>query len=248
MNKFNAALLALLLAGVVVRADDRLQPAAPKTAPVYFDPSTVDPRAILPPPPQENSDETTKEIEIILQDQADRTQAQVDRIKEEEHYNVFVFQNVVGSWFTPEYMAKMPATNRVLARVMETAKPVVVAAKNDFSRPRPFLINSRIVPCIEPPPDGSYPSGHSTRGMLDALVLAQIDPANSQAILMRGEQIGDDRVIAGVHFPSDVIAGRKLAQAIMGQLMSDPEFQAEIKAARAEVDTVQRKLQAGQAL
>jgi acid phosphatase (class A) len=232
MNKLSAFVALLLLAGLLIRADDK----APSAAPVYFDPATFDPRALLPAPPPANADETTKEIEIILQAQADRTPEQVARIEQEKHYNVFDFQNVVGVWFTPAKIGEMPATNTLLARVMETAGPIAAAAKTDFNRQRPFLLNSRIIPAlIDRPQDPSYPSVHSVRATLDALVLSDIIPGDTRAILARGQEIGDDRVIAGVHFPSDVIAGRKLAQAIYDQMESSQEFQDDVKAARAKV-------------
>jgi acid phosphatase (class A) len=78
---------------------------------------------------------------------------------------------------------------------------------------------------------------------LDALVLADIVPGDTGAIAERGQQIGDDRVIAGVHFPSDVIAGRKLAQTIYNQMASTKDFQDEEKAARAEIKAYLQKLQ-----
>jgi acid phosphatase (class A) len=244
MNRLSGSLLVfLLLFSVALGGDDKQTPAKPKVAVAFFDPATFDPRANLPTPPPDNSDATTKEIEIMLQAQADRTPEQVTRIEQEEDYNVFDFQNVVGAWFTPENVGKMPATNTLLARVMATAAPIVAAAEKDWNRPRPFLLNSRIIPAITRPQDPSYPSGHSTRATLDALVLADIVPGDTGAIAARGQQIGDDRVIAGVHFPSDVIAGRKLAQTIYDQMASTKDFQDEEKAARAEIKAYLQKLQ-----
>lgn len=83
--------------------------------------------------------------------------------------------------------------------------------------------------------EGSYPSGHSTRGMADALILAELVPDARQALLDRGRRIGFDRVIAGVHFPSDVVAGRVLGQAIARALLADPRFRTAVKAAQAEI-------------
>jgi acid phosphatase (class A) len=169
-----------------------------------------------------------------------RTQEQVDRIKSEEHYSVFAFSNVVP-WLNPQAVDRLPLATALLARVMATAKPIVVAAKDDWKRPRPFLINSRVFPSLEKPKDSAYPSGHSTRATLDALVLAQLSPGNAAAISRRGMQVGDDRVIAGVHYPSDVLAGRKLAQAIFDRMMQEKDFRDELKAAQAEVKAFEQK-------
>jgi len=107
-------------------------------------------------------------------------------------------------------------------------------AKDTFNRKRPFEITKKtklFVP-IESTP--SYPSGHSTRATLWALVLAQIFPDQKDALMARARQVGDDRVLGGVHFPSDVEAGRKLAAAIADQMLTDPDFQSQLAAAKTE--------------
>jgi acid phosphatase (class A) len=223
---------ALLVVPGLSVADPGMPGAAPKT---YFDPATLDAKAILPTPPPANSDDTTKEIEFILQRQADRTPEQVARIQSEAHYNVFALGNAAGSWLSKENIDKMPLTTGLLASVMETAKPIVTAAKGDFNRPAPFTANSRIFTAIEHPTGSSYPSGTTTRAVLDSLVLAELAPDNAQAIIARGQQIGDDRVTAGVEYPSDVKAGQMLARAVFQRLKDDPQFQADLKAAKAEV-------------
>ena len=85
--------------------------------------------------------------------------------------------------------------------------------------------DQRIKPAADLEKSMSYPSGHATRGIIFALVLAELVPAQKDAILARGKQIGDDRVLAGVHFPSDVVAGQTLAKAILAQLMASEAFQ-----------------------
>jgi acid phosphatase (class A) len=214
---------------------------APKPAP-YGDPATIDPKAVLPSPPDNNSDATEKELEVIFQAQATRTPEQVARIQAEEHYSVNAFANVVGPVLSQATSDKMPATAALLRRVEATATPVAEAAKDDFKRPGPFAVNSRVFPAIQRPTESSYPSAHSTRATIDALVLAQLVPDQKNAILARGREIGDDRVIAGVQFPSDVIAGRVLGKAVFEQMMQDPQFQADLAAAKAEVvEAVKRR-------
>ena len=72
-------------------------------------------------------------------------------------------------------------------------------------------------------------------GDLDGLILAELAPDLKDALLARGEQIGDDRVIAGVHFPSDVEAGHTLAHDLFTRFMATPEFQADLAKAKAEI-------------
>ncbi len=238
MKWFLRALTALVfISALPLHATD---PAAPAPAP-YFDPATVNAAALLPTPPKNDSNDTEKELEIMLQAQADRTPEQVARIKAEEHYNVGAFANVLGPWFASSSPQTAPATSGLLDRVSASVKPVVEAAKGDWDRPRPFLVNSRIIPAIGRPADGSYPSGNSVQATLDALVLAELEPDAKDAILARGREIGDDQVIAGVHFPSDVLAGRVLGQSIFKKLMADPQFRQDLDAARVEVANAMKK-------
>jgi acid phosphatase (class A) len=227
MNKLSYPLLAFLFAfTLTVQAKDTTK-AAP-----YFDPASVDLKALLPDPPANGSPTTLKEIELILQKQAARTPEEVTRIKQEVHLNVYLFTNVLGAWFTEK---NLPATAMLFARVDATEHPIIESAKKDWGRPRPPLQDKRIHPPIDLPKNTSYPSGHSTVGDLDALILAELAPDLKDAIMARGLQIGDDRVIGGVHFPSDVDAGHTLAHALFDKFMASPEFQADLAKAKAEV-------------
>ena len=82
--------------------------------------------------------------------------------------------------------------------------------------------------------NGSYPSGHTSIGWATALVLAEVNPANQDAILERGYQFGQSRVICGYHWQSDVDAGRIVGSAAVATLHSDPEFQAQLAKAKQE--------------
>ena len=96
-------------------------------------------------------------------------------------------------------------------RVLIKTGIAVYYFKEKFNRPRPFNKDSSLLPCIHKPKDLSYPSGHATAGYALALVLAKKFPAKRDLILKQGLQIGENRLIGGVHHPSDVEAGRKLA-------------------------------------
>ncbi len=107
---------------------------------------------------------------------------------------------------------------RVLgARVIAKALVPVLYFKNRFKRPRPFRTDPTLSPCISKPRfgDDAYPSGHSTVGYALALVLSKRFPEKRDLILRQGLQIGENRLIGGVHHPSDVIAGRRLAEQVV---------------------------------
>ncbi|MEI9998802.1 MAG: phosphatase PAP2 family protein [Verrucomicrobiota bacterium] len=229
ISRVLSPLAALMLAGAAMtRGND---PDPPGPAP-YFTAAALDPRSVLPNPPADNSDATEKEIEYLLQAQATRTQGQVDRAQAEAHYTLGLFLNTPGDWFLETGNPARAATLPLLQRADATAAAIAQNAQALWNRRRPFLVNSRIYPSMVRPTGPGYPSEHAVRAAVEALVLAQLAPENSQAILACGNQIGDDRVLAGVEFPSDVNAGRLLGRAIVDQLMNDASFRDGLKQAR----------------
>ncbi len=67
---------------------------------VYLPPDPDDFRAILGDPPAKDSDETRREIEIVLREQSRRTPADVDRIQAEAKRMVVAFAEVLGPKLT----------------------------------------------------------------------------------------------------------------------------------------------------
>jgi acid phosphatase (class A) len=246
MKKFPYPLFALLLLSTLpVLAKDTSgasmsQPSAkavPYFAPASFDLKTIE--ALLPDPPANSSATTKSELDLIVQKQDVLSLADVARIKnEQEHLNVYLFATVLGPWFTEK---NLPVTDALFHRIGATVHPVVDLAKNHWKRARPFQQDKRIQPPLtkqelaDLSKNPSYPSGHSTAGNLDALVLAELAPDLKDALMARGFQIGDDRVLAGVHFPSDIEAGHKLAQALFDKFRANPDFQADLAKAKVEI-------------
>jgi acid phosphatase (class A) len=66
------------------------------------------------------------------------------------------------------------------------------------------------------------------------LVLAEINPANQDAILKRGLDYGESRVIAGYHYQSDVDAARLAASAAVARLHADDAFAKQMVKAKKE--------------
>lgn len=143
----------------------------------------------------------------------------------------FIFSKTLGSWFNPD---DLPETAKFLTKVMKDGSEVCVAGKNIFQRLRPFKTDERLHPVSDKEKTFSYPSSHSTRATVLALVLSEMLPDESKALMAEATQIGHDRVIAGQHYPSDVAAGRVLAAAIFDKMKEDPKFQKELAEAKAE--------------
>lgn len=117
--------------------------------------------------------------------------------------------------------------------------------KTKYNRVRPFVVHSEATCRADQEAilrgDGSYPSGHTAAGWGWALVFAQINPERADALLRRGLEFGQSRVICNAHWQSDVDAGRIMGAATVARLQTDPTFLADLKAATAEVETAKAK-------
>ena len=97
--------------------------------------------------------------------------------------------------------------------------------KDKYKRPRPFISHSDIKPCLPLESSFSHPSGHSTWYASTALLLADLMPERRERLIQIGCQGGYRRVYCGMHYPSDVIAGERLAKAITADIIASPEWQ-----------------------
>jgi acid phosphatase (class A) len=150
----------------------------------------------------------------------------------ENDLSVFQFSEVLGASFTAE---KLPATANLFKRIQEDSIDVLGPAKEQWKRPRPFLTSDQVKPVGAKPGSASYPSGNSLLGYVYAVVLAQILPAQRDAIFNKGLDIGNARVVAGVHYPTDVAAGRLAAVEIVAKLGNSPAYAVDLKAATQEL-------------
>ena len=69
----------------------------------------------------------------------------------------------------------------------------------------------------------SYPSGHTTYGYTESLVLALLVPERYPQMAVRGAEYGNSRIILGAHYAMDVLAGRTLALYDLAQLLANKQ-------------------------
>jgi acid phosphatase (class A) len=209
------------------------QPTHPTTA--ERNPAVqVDATVFIPPPPQAGGALELAERAVV---RGPWTAERRQQALEDNAIDAFAaFDSVLGANFT---RANFPATYAVLDRAGRAAGFAGDPVKFVYRRPRPFVSDSAITPCI---PDDerlrasfSYPSGHAALGFGWALVLAELLPSRADAIIERGRDFSWSRVVCGVHYPSDVDAGRVIAAAAIARIHADPDFQREFAAARAEL-------------
>ncbi|MGO8988701.1 MAG: acid phosphatase [bacterium] len=138
-----------------------------------------------------------------------------------------------------------PHLYMLLRRTLADAGLSTDAAKGHYNRTRPFVVNkeSTCTPDDEKflKTNGSYPSGHAALGWAWALILTEISPERTDAILARGRAFGESRVICNVHWESDVIEGRFMGAGTVARLHADSTFRADLEAAKAELAAVRAK-------
>ncbi len=71
----------------------------------------------------------------------------------------------------------------------------------------------------------AFPSGHTTYGYMESLLLALLVPERYPQEITRAAEYGNDRIILGAHYAMDVIAGRSLALYDVAHLLAnDPAY------------------------
>jgi acid phosphatase (class A) len=143
-----------------------------------------------------------------------------------------------------------PHLVKLLARVFTDAMNATDPAKEHFQRKRPFLVDPGPI-CITATPAFAktfdYPSSHATISWAFALILSEIEPANTAQILTRARTFGESRVVCGVHDVDAIEAGRIAGSAVVAALHGNQEFRVDLESASAEIGELhgRAKLPAG---
>ncbi|MCA7964673.1 phosphatase PAP2 family protein [Burkholderia cenocepacia] len=95
-------------------------------------------------------------------------------------------------------------------------------SKRFFKYARPYrwstsvVVAPTLVPAesTTPATDGGFISGHTAEAVRDATTMAWLVPERFQEMVSRGLELGENRILAGMHSPLDVIGGRMLALAV----------------------------------
>lgn len=208
-------------------------PAKPARTSPWFRAQSIDFTALSPGPPPPGSQLDKQDLEDVLLAQRTRTAAQVRQAQaDDKEEDIFIFAPVLGPRFDA---AELPLTAALSQHLRDASAVVNPELKLRFGRPRPFVASTQVHPVCEKTASNSFPSGHSMVGTLEALALAQIVPERSQEIFDRLDQYMHNRIVCGVHYPSDVVASRMIASSLFGFIAASPVFQGELASARAEV-------------
>lgn len=222
------------IAAIPLRADDMMSPVGKpaQTARLNYLPrNKPDAIALLAPPPLPDSPEQAADLAEVRAVCHAAPANDVAVAFSQKKFNIFNFTPAIGPFFVP---GKFPRTEAFFHRVQSDAETVTDGAKDFYKRPRPYVLDPSLA-AGKLEKSFSYPSGHSTESMVLALVLVEVFPDRHDPIIAEARDIGWHRVEIARHYPTDIYAGRVLAQAIVRQMNKNDEFQRDLAAARDEV-------------
>jgi len=200
---------------------------------IFVKPGHLDLGALLAPSPDPKSETQKRDLATVLDVQKTRTPAQVERAVADNPLSIYRFADVIAPDFSA---ARYPKADAFFKRMFNDSRILVLSSKDVWDRPRPYVVSKEVQPVGElPKAPGSYPSGHSIFGYLSAIILANMVPEKASAIFERGHEYGTNRIITGVHFPSDVEAGRLAGTAIAAALLQSDQFRKELAEAKTEL-------------
>lgn len=146
--------------------------------------------------------------------------------------------NENGNW------AEVDSTYGAMVQLVNTVRYLgasTSSAKAYYKYMRPFRwtqlvqVEDLLQPCIKSDPsnDGGFPSGHTNAAYLTAYAFAYAVPERFQELITRASELGNNRIVAGMHSCLDVMGGRVMSTAVAAAALNDPDNQ-EIKEAAYE--------------
>lgn len=198
---------------------------------------------ILPAPPEETSEAFAHDIMRYYwgkQQREDEERAAIAR-----RQATWTLETMYNEFSEPYGMeissANTPQLCKLLDKALQTADKICDGIKSHYNRRRPFdRLNEKLLTdgneesANSLKQNGSYPSGHTNRSWVCALILAEINPNNAEAIYVCGLTYGESRVIVGAHWQSDVDAGRIAGSIAYSRLHTSQAFREQLENAKNE--------------
>ncbi len=189
----------------------------------YLDPAQVDLTVLLPPPPDFDSAQQRDDEEKVAAAITARNSSDLAQTKAGSQRSVFFFAGSIGPQFNP---SRCPLTDALFARVGSDVKKLVDLAKVYWKRPRPDgAVKNR----------GSYPSGHAAFAASTAILLAQLVPCKREQIFAQARTFAENRIVLGLHYPSDIAAGWTAGTLAVFVMMRNSAFERDFAATKAEL-------------
>ncbi|MBM3579250.1 MAG: phosphatase PAP2 family protein [Alphaproteobacteria bacterium] len=206
-------------------------PACSATTEKYFVGESIPP-TLIEPPFAKDSLEWKSEIEHVIKVQRNFNLNELELASREKHLRPDIFVQFIGRDITRK---THPHLYHLMDRVFSTSRDVTKHAKQYWNVPRPYLVDKRINMFITPSQGQSYPSGHAVGSYVGVQILALLIPTKKDDLENLAKKILQRRVLIGMHYPHDLIAGEQMARLVLGGLMQNKEFQDDFAVAAKEL-------------
>lgn len=210
------------------------------TAKSYFEQNSISPH-LIGPALIIDSKEWQNEVNQILKVQKNFDDAELDEAISEKHLQPETIAHAIDPSITREAYPKL---YYLMDRVGDTSRCETDNVKEFWNQTRPYLADKRVKMLITPSRGGSFPSGHATGSYIYAHVLGLLFPQNREKYHELADEIGQHRILIGMHYPRDIIAGKHMAYLVIGGLIQNEEFLKDFKKAAKEIE--QKKLESQQ--
>ncbi len=179
---------------------------------------TIDWKNVLPKPPENNSEETRKELQYLQSITKSLSMADENLIYLVDKEPLDLYTSILK-----EYNLQMPKT--AFDKVWNIARPIIMNLKHQYNRPRPEQLAERLgfkvnVVKTKTHHTPAYPSGHTAYAAMGAYLLSDMYPSLSSNFFKKISDNGLARCLQGVHYPSD----NEAAMVISGAIWQDIRY------------------------
>lgn len=188
---------------------------------------------LVAPSPPPGSQIDKDDIATLLAFQAQRTQKDCDFAQADVEISLKRFLAPLGLTLNGDTIQ----SDALFARLKDFLKTTSDVVKRKYERPRPYLYDTRITPCISKVPSSSYAytSGHTAWAYLTAAMLTQMVPERHAEWYARAATYARSRVLGGVHYPSDVDFGKVVGLIAAERALRDPIFVGQLAQTKPEL-------------
>ena len=181
------------------------------------------------PPPAMDSDAQKADLAAIMDWQKKRSEADCAKANLTAAADYDFFWDAKSPF--PEPLPD--EVEKFFARLSLDLDSAVTNMKERYGRLRPYkAYPGQAQPCADKSWGYSYPSGHSTYSRVYADVLTDIVPGRRAEFFAKADEIAQDRVIGGVHFPTDIAAGKVFGDRFHAELLRSEAYRKDIEKIR----------------
>lgn len=171
---------------------------------------------VIDAPPANDSEETYAEI-LELLDLAELASQQ-----DKDDYLMFD-DKVIGHYFDHCNRNNLRFDRDLVKSLYAQVTTICLNYKYEYNRPRPVQVARSVGLSLRPAysrtaDSPAYPSGHACQSRFLSLFFSTIHPNHRTKFIELGERCAKSRLTAGLHYPSDSEAGKKLAEVLFARL------------------------------